>query len=156
MMPRYQPPRISSASFLRAPQGAPVELRNGLDDLRQRWLRLRQVAQQGAQQAEAQAKREAPWKDRTGQARARLRVYVLAQDVADFAIYFAHGVRYGKYLENGMGGRFSILRPIANVWVPRIRDRMRNVFRRVPGQFSLRRVIDTSSAFDPGGQRWRG
>jgi hypothetical protein len=154
MMPRYRSPRVATASFLRAPQGAPREIREGLDDLRARWMRLRAVAAEGARQAEAEARRTAPWKDRTGQARARLRVYVHARDIASFAITFAHGVYYGKYLEYRWGGRFAILRPIADTWVPRIRDRMRNVFRRMPGQFSLRRTIDTSSAFDHGGRRW--
>lgn len=55
-------------------------------------------------------KREAPWTDRTGEARRQLISQVVV-DGAQVSLYLAHGVEYGKYLELRWGGRYAIIGP---------------------------------------------
>lgn len=59
----------------------------------------------------------APWKDITGDARAKLQAK--AQGLALGAvIMIAHGVSYGTFLETMQAGRFAILVPAADYWMP--------------------------------------
>lgn len=55
-------------------------------------------------------KREAPWTDRTGEARKKLIADVVIDGTA-VSLYLAHGVPYGKYLELRWGGRYAIVSP---------------------------------------------
>ena len=154
MMPRYRPPRWPTANFLstqsrrRPPTSLGVAAVDGLRDLQARYSRVPAIGRQLAQEAEDWAKAQAPWKDRTGAARANLSV-----DFIDYgrvyALRFAHGVYYGRFLEYRWGGRYAILRPAAAIFTSRLRDRLRRLFRRTLGAFSLRQVIDTTSAFEP-------
>jgi len=154
MMPRYRPPRWPTANFLssRAKRQPPTTLGaaavDALRDLQQRYNRVPAIGRQAAQEAEDWAKANAPWKDRSGAARANLSVDFIDYG-RTYALRFAHGVYYGRFLEYRWGGRYAILRPAANIWVNRLRDRLRRLFRRTVGAFSLRSVIDTTSAFDP-------
>jgi hypothetical protein len=153
MMPAYRPPNWPTARFIRS-GGTQAARRLGpavvqqLADLNQRYERVGQVGRDLAQEAEDYAKRSAPWKDRTGEARRRLSVRFLNLGGA-YVLRYAHGVYYGRFLEYRWGGRYAILRPAAAIYTNRLRDRLRRLFRRTVGAFSLRQVIDTSSAFDP-------
>lgn len=153
MMPGYRPPRWPTQRFLRA-GGTQSATRLGaavvdqLADLNARYARVPAIGQALANEAEAYAKRAAPWKDRTGAARAALEVNFLQRGRV-YILQFAHGVYYGRFLEYRWGGRYAILRPTAAIYTSRLRDRLRRLFRRAAGAFSLRQVIDTSNAFDP-------
>lgn len=69
---------------------------------------LAQVVRQHAPRAQAYAKRSAPWRDRTGNARSGL-VAVPESTSNSHKIIVAHGVNYGIYLEVRYSGRYSII-----------------------------------------------
>ena len=157
MIARYRPPKWPTRKFVRA-IGTPAARNLGrptidmLEDINARLARVNDAGNAIAQEATAHAKKFAPWKDRTGAARRNLRVTFLNFG-RYYVLQFAHGVYYGKYLEYRWGGRFAILRPTAQIYTPRLRDRIRRIFRRAAGAPPMRQVIDTSSAFDPQGRR---
>jgi hypothetical protein len=69
----------------------------------------------------------ASWEDRTGRARESLRadVETAVGRIVRLYLYYDNladdrGHDYGKYLENMQGGRFSILRPAMDEFLPRI------------------------------------
>lgn len=65
----------------------------------------------------------AVWQDRTGEARQALNVKVnKLKDRIEFV--FAHGVDYGKYLEDHNDSRFAILRKTIDHWGPVIMRRI--------------------------------
>lgn len=70
-----------------------------------------------AQEIEDYAKENAPWTDRTGDARNMLHsIYRQGRDV--FEIDLAHGVQYGFFLENYNGGEFAIIQPTLREFAP--------------------------------------
>lgn len=65
-----------------------------------------------ARDMEAYAKANAPWKDRTHDARDRLQGVAVHDDRKEISTAFlGHGVGYGFYLETMQGGRFQIIMP---------------------------------------------
>ena len=63
-----------------------------------------------AVEAEQYAKANAPWTDRTGEARKTLKGYVIDEEQAvGFGI--AHRKEYGKQLETARDGKYAILKP---------------------------------------------
>ncbi len=69
---------------------------------------------------ERYAKTNAPWTDRTGQARARLSAKYERTSDATFDVSLSHGVPYGVHLEYRDSGRYAILRPTLNALFPSI------------------------------------
>ena len=63
-----------------------------------------------AAEAEQIAKENAPWTDRTGDARKLLRGTVI-DDGKALGFQLAHRVEYGKWLERDGDGKYSILKP---------------------------------------------
>ncbi len=65
-------------------------------------------------------KENAPWTDRTGNARQTL--YTEVQDVVNemVTIIMSHGVNYGIYLELKNAGRFAIVNPALDHFAPKI------------------------------------
>ena len=59
---------------------------------------------------EAQAKQNAPWTDRTGNARKFLKGSVSIDEKA-ITIYLSHSVEYGIWLELANSGKYAILKP---------------------------------------------
>ncbi len=70
---------------------------------------------------EGYAKENAPWTDRTANARQGLNGGVDAYD-NHFVLYLAHGVEYGIWLEIAHGGNYAIIRPTFDAHMGRIRD----------------------------------
>ena len=65
-----------------------------------------------ASDMETYAKENAPWEDRTGDARALLRGGTIHDEANDISIaYLTHGVEYGVWLEIMNSGEFSIVMP---------------------------------------------
>ena len=62
-------------------------------------------------------KENAPWTDRTGNARQALNVDV-TQELANIIIQLQHGVEYGFWLEVKNQGKWGILAPAIDHWVP--------------------------------------
>lgn len=67
-------------------------------------------------------KQNAPWEDKTGNARQGLRAEVqkLVQDVT--SIVLDHGVDYGVWLELKYQGRYAIIQPALDYWTPKVFD----------------------------------
>lgn len=77
---------------------------------------------------EQYAKEHAPWTDRTANARQSLHAWSeeLAGDVV--AVYLAHGVNYGKYLELRWQGRYAIIWPTIEQHLPLISRTLKEIF----------------------------
>lgn len=72
---------------------------------------VHRVAQYFAPVVEAEAKANAPWTDRTGNARQGLRGFVEDLSASTVAIYLTHSVEYGVNLELKYQGRYAIILP---------------------------------------------
>lgn len=81
---------------------------------------LFQLAQRYAAEIEAWMKDNAPWTDRTGNARQAL--YAEAERLTGQAaeIILAHGMDYGLWLELANAGRFSVISPALDHFIPLI------------------------------------
>lgn len=77
---------------------------------------------------EAYAKENASWVDRTGNARAGLTGFV--QDLSEtvVAIYLAHRMDYGLYLELAHQARYAIIMPTLEAHYAPVMDMVRRVF----------------------------
>lgn len=72
-----------------------------------------------APRIEAWMKQNAPWTDRTGNARQTL--WAEAFDFADVVVLaFGHGVSYGVFLELANAGRYAVITPALDYFSPRI------------------------------------
>lgn len=88
------------------------------------------IALRYAPEIEAWMKSNAPWKDRTGNARQTLNSEA-AQDLAFdlVAIFFRHGMEYGRFLELGNGGRYAIIGPAMDHFGPKIMADIQALFK---------------------------
>lgn len=73
-----------------------------------------------AQKLEASMKKNRPWTDRTGMAKARLSASVSQPDEHTIRITLAHGVEYGIWLELAHGENFAIIKPTINQEGPKV------------------------------------
>lgn len=77
----------------------------------------RRIAYDRAEDMEAWAKQNAPWQDRTGDARERLHATV--EETGPIGtIVLAHGVDYGLWLEIRHAGVYSVIAPAIDYWAP--------------------------------------
>lgn len=90
---------------------------------------LVQFLERHAKEIVEQMRREARWTDRTGAARRELKATVEVNG-AQVALYLAHGVPYGKWLELSHGGRFAIIGPTITRLGPRIGSDLKAAMRR--------------------------
>lgn len=80
---------------------------------------IAQLAERYAAEIEAWMKDNAPWSDRTGNARQTL--FAEAIDFTDtVVILMSHGVEYGTFLELAHGGNYAIITPALDYFIPRI------------------------------------
>jgi len=82
---------------------------------------LNALLQNWAGKMEGYAKHNAPWTDRTGNARQGLHGGVDVRGDQQ-VLYLSHGVEYGIWLEIAHGGNYAIVRPTADAHLPRIRQ----------------------------------
>lgn len=82
------------------------------------------VADQLARDMEEYAQRNAPWEDRTGDARSGLTGSVDSVRAKSSRAILRHTVSYGKHLETMQGGRFQIIAPTINHFAQELRDRL--------------------------------
>lgn len=86
-----------------------------LETMRERLpLGVRMYCETVAKKLEGDAKKKAPWTDRTGQARIRLTAYVTQIQPGICEITLAHGVYYGVFLELAHEKRFATIMPTIN------------------------------------------
>ena len=89
---------------------------------------IRAVASHFAPILESEAKLNAPWVDRTSNARQTLNAFVteLATDIV--SITLAHGMDYGKFLEFSNQGRYQIIMPTLEQNYAPIMQMLREIF----------------------------
>src|SRR5690554_5534178 len=78
---------------------------------------IRALAERTTGEMEAYAKPNAPWADRTGDARESLFGYVLSRETT-LLLRIAHGQEYGKWLELCNQGKYAILEPTTKRFAP--------------------------------------
>lgn len=79
-----------------------------------------------AQEMEAYAKENAPWDDRTGDARGGLKTVVVEDAVNHtYSIFLGYSVDYGVYLETANGGQFAVVKPTVERFAPVLAARVR-------------------------------
>lgn len=91
---------------------------------------VKALADMIATQAQNDMRRNAPWTDRTGNARSGL--FSLAERAAHeiVIIHFSHGhtVHYGKYLELSRSGRYAIIQPTMERIYPEVIRQLNRLF----------------------------
>lgn len=92
------------------------------------WARMR-VAQYWTAVFETEAKQNAPWTDRTGNARQSLHSYVEELTNNAVAIYLSHGVDYGIYLETMSSGRYGVIMDVLERHYQEVMDMVAEIFR---------------------------
>jgi hypothetical protein len=105
------------------------------------------LAQFYAAKMQTDARRDAPWTDRTGNARQALRGYTnssapekygasdteypnpndLAKDTV--ALYLSHGMKYGVALETKYSGRYAIIMQTIQSYYPEITRQLQRLFK---------------------------
>ena len=86
----------------------------------------RRIAYEQAEEMEQYAKANAPWTDRTGDARERLHATV--EETGPIGtIVLSHGVDYGIWLEVANQGRFSIIPETIDAFGPRVMRSLQNL-----------------------------
>lgn len=90
------------------------------------------VAEYIATKMQNESRRNAPWHDRTGNARSGL-FSVVEKEAAEavVTIYLSHGhtVEYGKYLELAMGQKYAIVMPTIQANLPELKRMLDELFR---------------------------
>jgi hypothetical protein len=102
---------VLNFTWRRRPEDLQSRIRQWADDVEKA---LYQAMQEIAQDAEAEMEEDAPWTDRTGDARRGLFTEVVQAQHEYIKLYLSHGtdVDYGKWLELRWGGRFAIVGPM--------------------------------------------
>lgn len=90
---------------------------------------VEQVATYYAGVMETYAKQNAPWTDRTGNARQSL--YAFTERLGNDAVklYLSHGIEYGLWLEIRWAGRYAIIWPTIERHLPQIANMLQEIFR---------------------------
>jgi hypothetical protein len=81
-----------------------------------------------AAEFETYAKDNAPWTDQTGNARQTLRGFTEQLAKETVAIYLAHGMDYGIFLELANQGVYAIILPTLEAHYARIRQKLQEIF----------------------------
>jgi hypothetical protein len=105
------------------------EMIRAIEDYEQKVLQaVQEVANYIQPVMESYAKQEAPWQDRTSNARQSLHSWVdpVAKDIVD--IWLSHGVDYGVYLEQRWQGRWAIVYPTLEAHFEIILQMLQGIF----------------------------
>lgn len=81
---------------------------------------VRMYGETAALRLEGYAKKNAPWTDRTGDARKRLKATLSRKSSTVYRITLAHGVNYGVYLELAHNKKYATIAPTINHKSPEI------------------------------------
>jgi len=88
------------------------------------------VAEYIAVKMQNEARQNAPWEDRTGNARGGLFAIVEEAAKAIVEIYLSHGhtIFYGVFLELDHGGKYAIILPTIEANLPDLKQMLDNLF----------------------------
>lgn len=91
------------------------------------------LAERMTDEITAYMKLNAPWTDRTGEARANLYSVVQTEAGQMVSILISHGslIPYGVYLELAYAGRFAIISPTIDAFGPRVFREVQALLQRV-------------------------
>lgn len=89
---------------------------------------LHQLALYFAPIVETEAKQNAPWTDRTGNARQGLHGFVEDLSASIVAIVLSHGVYYGVFLELKNQGRYAVIMPTLERHYQPVKDALDGIF----------------------------
>jgi hypothetical protein len=81
-----------------------------------------------AQKMEQDAKAEAEWKDHTYFLRNGIRGEAFYRPGVDMGITLAHTMEYGKWLETANDGKYAILKPTVEKFMPEIKKELMELF----------------------------
>ena len=84
-----------------------------------------------ATQIEASMKRNRPWTDRTGMAKASLRTVVTQPNQNTIRITLAHGVSYGIWLELAHEKKYAIIDPTLKKEAPEVVDGLQDLMSKI-------------------------
>lgn len=89
----------------------------------------RAVADFIAQKMQSEARQNAPWEDRTGNARSGLLglTEMAAHDMIH--IYLTHTMWYGVFLELARGGRYAVIMPTIEANLPALDKMLKGIFK---------------------------
>lgn len=105
------------------------EINRGLDQYMARVrVAIRRVAEYYAPILESYAKTNAPWTDRTANARQSLHTFVEELSRNAVALYLSHGMNYGIHLETRYAGKYAIIWPTIAAHLPAIRQMLQRIF----------------------------
>jgi hypothetical protein len=82
-------------------------------------IAMRMFCDTKAQDLQGDAQENRPWKDRTGDARKRLKGSY-EKTVTGYRLILAHGVDYGKWLELAHEKKYAIIEPTIRLSSPKI------------------------------------
>ena len=91
--------------------------------------RVRNYFEDSSEELESYMKENAPWHDRTGNARRGLSADV-SENINAIRIELSHSVDYGIFLEYAMEERFAILEPTARLKGPDVINGMKGLLNR--------------------------
>lgn len=107
-------------------------LYEGIGQFRIKNLRkMEDIAQEFARDLVAYAQLNAPWNDRTGDARAGLSTEVEVAIRDEILVSLFHTVDYGIWLEVRWGGKYAIIDPTIEAMGPRLLLRMQHMMDRI-------------------------
>jgi len=90
---------------------------------------VRAVADYMAQKVQAEMRADAPWEDRTGNARSGLfSVVEAAEDAVTIWLSHGHTVDYGVYLELAHGKKYAVIMPTIQANLPVIEGMLQQIF----------------------------
>lgn len=84
----------------------------------------RQACDEIAVEMQEYAKANAPWEDRTTDAREGLKTVVVVSGDS-YSVFLGYSVPYGIYLETANGGVFAVVRPTVEYFAPLLAGRVR-------------------------------
>lgn len=103
-----------------------------MDNFLQNWNQkfhgdLKEAAEKIKDEMVEYMKANAPWEDRTGDARAGLQGAVVWNSEESFTVFLGHGdeIFYGIWLEVRWGGKYAIIVPTIQHFMPILGDRIR-------------------------------
>jgi hypothetical protein len=88
---------------------------------------VKAVADHTCQEMQDYARTHAPWTDRTGNARRGLFSFAEKGDDS-VVLYLSHTVDYGIYLEISFGGRYQIIVPTIEHYLPQLNSDLKAIF----------------------------